>query len=85
MIKLRNMTRTMLVFNVVGLSDLTHTIDVTSTQKTPDGLIGVRRTKRTVPASITLLAQETCEFPDGVESSPEVKAALATGAIRLIR
>lgn len=49
-----------------------------------DGTTGIREVERKLAGSITLLSSSRTEVPDWVAESPEVKAALARGALRLV-
>ena len=60
------------------------TIETRTAIEFDDGTKGVQVLDRKLPGSVTVLAGGRSEVPSWAGKSPEVKAALARGAVRLI-
>jgi hypothetical protein len=50
-----------------------------------DGTVGILEERKRIPGSVTILAGATVEIPDWAAESPDVQAAVARRAVRLVR
>lgn len=93
MVTLTNREKRMQVFNIPCRKprgecpgdDFCQRVETQLVAETQDGVSGTRTVSRRLPGSITLLAGAVAVVPGWVASSPEVKAALDRGALRLLQ